>query len=299
MWQLISTGEATHSKGGGTLQTGVKTIPDFAKDATDRNRTSPLAFTGNKFEFRMVGSSDSVASPNIVLNTIVAEAFKEACDILEKADDFDMAVHDLIKKNATEHQRIVFNGNGYSKEWEEEAERRGLPNKKRMVDCIDALVSPTSVKLFEDFGVFTRNELEARAEIQYDAYSKAINIEARTMIDVTSKQIIPAVIRYITALAQSVNTVKSVCDADVSVQTELLSETSDLLSDTKVALQKLCDVTEEGAAIEGDNKQQAFIFADKVVPAMEALRSPIDKLEMIVDKDMWPMPSYGDLLFEV
>ncbi len=297
--QLISTGSATHSKKGGKLKTGVKTIPAFAKDATDRNRTSPFAFTGNKFEFRMVGSSDSVASPNIVLNTIVAESFKEACDVLENADDFDMAVHDLIKEYATDHQRIIFNGNGYSKEWEEEAAERGLPNIKKMVDSVEALVTPKAVKLFEEFGVFTKNELESRAEIQYESYSKAINIEARTMIDVTGKQIIPAVIKYATSLANSINQIKAVGDLDVSVQTELLSETSNLLSDTKVSLQHLVDVTEKAALMESDNKSKAMYYKEEVAPAMENLRKPIDQLEMLVDKDMWPMPSYGDLIFEV
>ena len=247
----------------------------------------------------MGGSSDSVASPNIVLNTIVAQSFKEACDYIEASDDMDIAVHDLIKKYANEHQRIIFNGNGYSKEWEEEAERRGLPNIKKMVDSIDALVSDKSIDLFESFGVFTKSELESRAEIQYSAYSKATNIEARTMIDVTGKQIIPAVIKFITQLANSVNAVKSVCDADVSVQTELIEETSALLSDTKVALQKLIDVTEQGSGLSDNCKQQAVFFKDEVAPAMEALRYPIDKLEMIVDKELWPMPSYGDLIFEV
>ena len=296
--QLISTGEATHSKEGGTLKTGVKSLPDLAKDATDRNRTSPFAFTGNKFEFRMVGSSDSISSPNVVLNTIVAEAFKNACDILEKADDFDMAVHDLIKEYATEHQRIIFNGNGYSDEWVKEAERRGLPNIRTMVDAIPALVTEKSVKLFEEFGVYTKAELLSRVEIQYEAYAKAINIEARTMIDIAGKQIIPAVVKYITSLANSINTVKAAADVDVSVQTELLTETSDLLSDTKRALAHLTDVTNLAAQIEGC-KAQAEYFRDNVVTAMADLREPVDKLEMIVDKDMWPMPSYGDLIFEV
>ena len=296
--QLISTGEATHSKAGGTLKTGVKSLPDLAKDATDRNRTSPFAFTGNKFEFRMVGSSDSISSPNVVLNTIVAEAFKNACDILEKADDFDMAVHDLIKEYATEHQRIIFNGNGYSDEWVKEAERRGLPNIRTMVDAIPALVTEKSVKLFEEFGVYTKAELLSRVEIQYEAYAKAINIEARTMIDIAGKQIIPAVVKYITSLANSINTVKAAADVDVSVQTELLTETSDLLSDTKRALAHLTDVTNLAAQIEGC-KAQAEYFRDNVVTAMADLREPVDKLEMIVDKDMWPMPSYGDLIFEV
>ena len=296
--QLISTGEATHSIKGSMLETGVKTLPDFMKDATDRNRTSPFAFTGNKFEFRMVGSQDSIAQPNVVLNTIVAEAFSEACDILEKADDFDLAVHDLIKKYATDHQRIVFNGNGYSDAWVEEAGRRGLPNIRSMVDAIPALNTEKAVKLFERFGVFTKAELDSRVEIEYETYAKEINIEAKTMIDIAGKQIIPAIIKYTTTLATSISAVKAACDADVSVQTELLTEVSDLLSETKVALSKLEEVTEKGASME-EGRDQAAFYRDEVMTTMSALRAPVDKLEMIVDKDVWPMPSYGDLLFEV
>ncbi|MDO4299120.1 MAG: glutamine synthetase III [Lachnospiraceae bacterium] len=295
--QLISTGAATHSLKGGVLETGVKTLPNLAKDATDRNRTSPFAFTGNKFEFRMVGSRDSIASPNIVLNTIVAEAFSDACDILEKADDFETAVHDLIKQYATEHQRIVFNGNGYSEEWVEEAERRGLPNIKSMVDAIPALVTDKAVKLFGKFGVFTEAELNSRVEIKYEAYAKAINIEAKAMIDIASKQIIPAVIKYTKSLADTVNAVTA-AGAEASVQIELLNETSALLSDTKVALAKLIDVTAE-AGTKAEGPEQAAYFHDVVMVAMSELRAPVDKLEMIVDKEMWPMPSYGDLIFEV
>lgn len=300
MAQLINTGAATHSLKGSILETGVKTLPDFMKDATDRNRTSPFAFTGNKFEFRMVGSQDSIAQPNVVLNTIVAEAFAEACDILEKADDFNTAVHDLIKKYATEHQRIVFNGNGYSDEWVEgEAVRRGLPNIKSMVDAIPALNTEKAVALFEKFGVFTKAELDSRVEIEYETYAKEINIEAKAMIDIASKQIVPSVIKYTTALANSVNAVKTACaDADISVQTELLNETSDLLSETKLALAKLIEVTDQGSAME-EGREQAVYYRDVVKSAMDALRAPVDKLEMIVDKDMWPMPSYGDLIFEV
>ena len=206
--QLIDTGEAAHSLKGGKLHTGVSTLPDFAKDATDRNRTSPFAFTGNKFEFRMVGSRDSVAAPNVVLNTIVAESFSDACDVLEKAEDFDLAVHDLIKEYASKHQRIVFNGNGYSDEWVKEAERRGLPNIKTMVESVECLTYDNTVEMFEKFDVFSRAELESRAEIKYEAYSKAINIEARSMIDIASKHIIPAVIQYVTSLANSINQVK-------------------------------------------------------------------------------------------
>ncbi len=295
--QLISTGEATHSLKGGKLETGVKTLPDLTKDATDRNRTSPFAFTGNKFEFRMVGSKDSIAAPNIVLNTIVAEAFAEASDVLEKADDFEMAVHDLIKKYLTEHQRIVFNGNGYSDAWVEEAERRGLPNIKSMVDAIPALTTDKAIGLFEKFHVFTKAELESRAEIQYETYAKAINIEAKAMIDIASKQIIPAVIKYTKSLADTVNSVTA-AGAEASVQSELLAETSGLLSDTKVALQKLIDLDKKSEEVP-EGTELAHYFHEKIVPAMAELRAPVDTLEMIVDKEMWPMPSYGDLMFEV
>ena len=295
--QLISTGTATSSKTGGVLQTGVKTLPDFAKDATDRNRTSPFAFTGNKFEFRMVGSRDSIASPNIVLNAIVAEAFCEACDALEGAENFDEAVHDLIKKYLTEHQRIVFNGNGYSDEWVAEAERRGLPNIHSMVDAIPTLVTDKAIKLFGKFGIFTEAELESRVEIKYENYAKAINIEARTMIDMASKQIIPAVIKYTKDLADTIIAVKQ-AGVDAPVQTELLAESSDLLSDTKVALAKLIEVTDTASAM-SEGREQAVYYHDMVMTAMSELRTPVDKLEMIVDKAVWPMPSYGDLLFEV
>ena len=295
--QLISTGEATHSLKGGKLQTGVDTLPDLAKDATDRNRTSPFAFTGNKFEFRMVGSRDSIAGPNVVLNTIVAEAFSEACDVLEKADNFDEAVHDLIKKYATEHQRVVFDGNGYSDAWVEEAERRGLPNIRSMVEAIPALTTDKAINMFEKFKVFTKAELESRAEIKFESYAKAINIEARTMIDMASKQIIPAIIKYTKELADTVVAVKEV-GADASVQAELLTEVSGLLAESKKALEALKVVTDQAAAMEEGEDQARFYHSD-VVPAMEALRAPVDKLEMIVDKEAWPMPSYGDLIFEV
>ncbi|MCI5603193.1 MAG: glutamine synthetase III [Lachnospiraceae bacterium] len=297
--QLISTGDATSSLKAGKLQTGVSTLPDLKKDATDRNRTSPFAFTGNKFEFRALGSSDSVASPNVVLNTIVAEAFCDIADELEKADDFDLALHDLIKKLATEHQRIVFNGDGYSDEWIAEAERRGLPNIKTMVDAIPALTTDKAIKLFEKFGVFTKAELESRAEVQYEAYSKALNIEAKAMIDIAGKQIIPAVIKATTELSTSIAAVKSASvGADTSVQEELLVETSTLLAETQKALANLKKVTAEAATKE-EGKEQATFFKDVIREAMAELRTPVDKLEMIVDKDLWPMPSYGDLIFEV
>ena len=295
--QLISTGEATHSLKGGKLQTGVDTLPDLAKDATDRNRTSPFAFTGNKFEFRMVGSRDSIAGPNVVLNTIVAEAFSEACDVLEKADNFDEAVHDLIKKYATEHQRVVFDGNGYSDAWVEEAERRGLPNIRSMVEAIPALTTDKAINMFEKFKVFTKAELESRAEIKFESYAKAINIEAKAMIDIAAKQIIPAVVKYTKELADTVLAVKE-AGADASVQAEMLADISGLLTETKAALKKLEAVTEEATGKE-EGKVQSEFYHFSVVPAMEGLRTPVDELEMIVDKEVWPMPSYGDLLFEV
>lgn len=296
--QLISTGVATHSKKGSKLHTGVKTLPDFMKDATDRNRTSPFAFTGNKFEFRMVGSRDSISECNVVLNTIAAQAFKEACDRLEAAPDFALAVHDLIKEYATDHQRIVFNGNGYAPEWAEEATRRGLPNFPSMVDAIPALTTEKAVSLFEEFHVFTRAELESRAEIQYEIYAKAINIEAKTMLDITTKQIIPAVIKYTTVLAQSINTVRAAAAVDVSVQLSLLEKCSNRLAETDKAMDVLAEAV---AHIEDypEGRERAVFCREKVVKAMEELRKPVDELEMLVDKEMWPMPSYGDLIFEV
>ena len=295
--QLISTGSATHSITGDKLDTGVKTLPVFSKDATDRNRTSPFAFTGNKFEFRMVGSRDSIANANIVLNTIVAEAFADACDVLEKADDFDLAVHDLIKEYMIESDKVVFNGNGYSDEWVAEAEKRGLPNIRSMVEAIPAITTDKAVALFERFNVFTKPELESRAEIEYEAYAKAINIEARTMIDMASKQFIPAVMKYTKQLADTVIAVKE-AGAEAEVQAEALTEVSALLKETKDALLALEKVTEEAAEKE-EGEVQATYYHSEVIPAMAALRAPVDKLEMIVDKEAWPMPSYGDLIFEV
>ena len=295
--QLIETGIADHAKEGGKLQTGVSTLPDLDKDATDRNRTSPFAFTGNKFEFRMVGSADSIASPNTTLNAIVAEAFCEAADILEKADDFDVAVHDLIKQYLTEHQRIIFNGNGYSDEWVAEAERRGLPNIKSMIEAASTLTTPKAVALFEKFHIFTKTELESREEIIYETYAKTINIEALTMIDMAGKQIVPAVVKYSKSLADTVNAVKA-AGVDASVQVELLKEVSEKLIKMQAALEALKKAEKEAAAIE-DAKQQAFFYKDTVKEIMAQLRQPADELEMIVDKEMWPFPTYGELMFEV
>lgn len=295
--QLVETGEAAHCLEGGKLETGVSTLPDFVKDATDRNRTSPFAFTGNKFEFRMVGSADSIGSPNTTLNAIIAEAFCEAADILEKAEDFDMAVHDLIKEYMTRHQRIIFNGNGYSEEWVKEAEKRGLPNINSMVEAVDTLTTDKSVNLFEKFGIFTKVELESRAEVLYETYAKTLNIEALTMIDMAAKQILPAVVRYTKVLADTVLAVKA-AGADAAVQVQLLNDVSARLAETQAALAELEKVAAQAAAIE-DAKAQAFFYKDTVKIAMDALRTPVDALEMMVDKDIWPMPTYGELTFEV
>ena len=295
--QLIETGDAAKVKEGGKLLTGVSTLPDLQKDATDRNRTSPFAFTGNKFEFRMVGSADSIASPNTTLNAIVAEAFCEAADILEKADDFDMAVHDLIKEYLTKRQRIIFNGNGYSDEWVAEAERRGLPNIKSMIEAAPTLTTDKAVKLFEKFHIFTKVELESREEIIYETYAKTINIEALTMIDMAGKDIIPAVSAYTGDLANTVLAVKE-AGATASTQVELLKKVDGLLTEAQAALETLQTETAKASAIE-DVKAQAFYYKDTVKAAMDALRAPVDKLEMVVDSDIWPMPTYGELMFEV
>ena len=295
--QLVETGAAASSIKGQKLATGVSTLQEFITDATDRNRTSPFAFTGNKFEFRMVGSSDSIASPNTTLNAIVAEAFCEAADTLEAAEDFDMGVHDLIKEYMTENQQIIFNGNGYSEEWVAEAERRGLPNIKSMVESIDSITTEKAVDLYEKFAIFTRIELESRAEVLYEKYAKTINIEARTMIDMATKQYIPAFVKYTKTLADTVLRVRE-CGVDADVQTAMLAEVSAKLKDAKFASTKLIAVLENAVKIE-DMKKKANYYRNTVIPAMDALRAPIDELEMIMDAKDWPVPTYADLMFEV
>ena len=295
--QLVETGSASSLIQGGTLQTGVSTLPDFKKDATDRNRTSPFAFTGNKFEFRMVGSEDSIGSPNTILNTIVAEAFCEAADILENAENFDMACHDLIKELMTKHQRIIFNGDGYAPEWIEEAKRRGLPNIPSMVEAVDTLTTEKSIRLFERFGIFTKAELESRAEILYETYAKTINIEALTMVDMANKQLVPSVMAYARELSETVNAMNT-AGADISATGALLHRVTGLLNEMQSARITLSDIEKKGAVMER-GREQAFYYREKVVPAMDALRKPAYELERIVDKAYWPFPTYADLLFEV
>ena len=295
--QLVETGAANTCIEGERLDTGVSTLPDFVKDATDRNRTSPFAFTGNKFEFRSLGSSDSVASPNTTLNTIVAEAFCEAADRIEASDNIEKAVHDLIKEYMTAHRRIIFNGDGYSEAWVREAARRGLPNIDNMVDTVEVLTKDKSVKLFERFGIFTKAELESRAEILYETYSKTINIEAKTMLAMAKQQIIPAVLKFQKSLAETIYYTREIA-MDDSVSTELLSNVTTLLTETKKAVDELQKVTDTAVTLP-DGKEKATYYRDKVTTAMKTLRTPVDKLEMIVDKDIWPMPTYADLIFEV
>ena len=295
--QLVETGCADHSIQGEKLLTGVSTLTDIEKDATDRNRTSPFAFTGNKFEFRSVGSSDSIASPNTTLNAIVAEAFCEAADELEKADNLEMAIHDMIKRYMTEHQRIIFNGDGYSQGWVDEAARRGLPNIKSMIDASSALTTEKSVALFEKFGIYSRTELQSREEITYEIYSKSINIEALTMIDMARKLYLPAVMSYTGELAKSVKALNEI-GMDSSVQTKVLSNISAELAKANAALEALEAAVAKAKLIK-NGKDKAYAFKDEVKVAMDNLRKPVDALETMVDKKAWPVPTYADLLFEV
>ena len=297
--QIVSNADSIKLLATGKLDSGVSTVPVLNRDATDRNRTTPFAFTGNKFEFRMVGSSDSIADANTTLNAIVAEALCQAADELEAADDFSTACMQVIHRNMTEHQRIIFNGDGYSEEWVQEAARRGLPNLPSLVDAVPALTTQKAINLFTHFGIYTPQELEARAEIMYETYIKVIKIEANTMIHMAAKHYIPAVIHYTTRLAQSINAVASACpQAELSVQRKLLQEVSRYLADASTALEQLKPLMGRVDSINGV-KEMALAYHDAVVPAMDALRYPIDTLELMVDKSIWPVPTYGDLMFEV
>lgn len=295
--QLVETGEASKLKAGGKLKTGVSTLPDFEKDATDRNRTSPFAFTGNKFEFRTVGSSDSIGSANTTINTIVAESFSEASDEIEKATDFNAAVHHIIKKNFTEHQRVIFSGDGYSMKWVEEAKRRGLSNAPTMAEAIGALTTDKAVALYEKFHIFTKAELESRSEVLYETYSKTVNIEAHTMTAMASKEIIPAVMAYAGSLAKTCKDMKEV-GVKPTVPHKLLVQVNDNLTEMQNALECMKEERKKAVGI-SSQKERAFYYKEHVVPAMKALREPADRLEKIVDKEYWPFPTYADLMFEV
>ncbi len=297
--QLDMNGEATSSKQGSALDSGVSTLPSFMKDATDRNRTSPFAFTGNKFEFRMVGSTQSIATPNIILNTIVADAMCKAADELEKADNFDMAVHDMIKQLVTKHKRIVFNGNGYSDEWVEEATKRGLPNIKCMVDSIEYLVKDKSIEVFTKYNVLSEAELHSRSEIYYENYAKSINIEAKTMIDMVKKDIIPAIMKYQSKIATTVINLKAAGIEEVSVQTNILENIAKELVEVQETLVKLENAIVTASTLEENLSEQAKYFHDTVTIIMGEVRKPVDALEQLVAEEDWPFPQYSKLLFDI
>jgi glutamine synthetase len=297
--EQIKEGALTSSTKASAMDLGVTTLPKFAKDVTDRNRTSPFAFTGNKFEFRMVGSSASVSGPNIVLNTIVAEVLKEIADELEIAEDFNATLKTIIERLIKAHSRIIFNGDGYSEDWLEEAERRELPNIKTAVEAIKVFDEPEYVDLFLRHGVFFKGEIAARQEIMFEEYIKTINIEALTMIEMAKKEIMPSVIEFATSLADSINAIKAaVPSAMVSVQENLLIKISELLVEAQEKLVALEEEVVKTHMIE-DIEEEAFAFKFNVFEKMVDLRKPCDELEVIVAEDYWPYPTYSDLLFRV
>ncbi len=295
--EQIENGSLTSSKSETSMKIGVSTMPSIKKDVTDRNRTSPFAFTGNKFEFRMVASSESIACSNYILNTIVAESLKQFADELEKADNFDEALEKLMQKVVKEHKRVIFNGNGYSDEWLEEAARRGLPNCKSVVDSVYAMTEPRTIKMFKDHGVLTEVECASRAEIAYESYTNRVLIEARTMIDMAAKQIKPAVIAYAKTVADTVSSIETV-GADSSVERELLTNITANIKALDTAYKKLSEAIAKSDTI-SEVKDKAMFVKDEVFTAMGELRAPADELEMLVDEEYWPFPTYGDILFYV
>ena len=275
------------------MRVGVDVMPPIPKDTTDRNRTSPLAFTGNKFEFRMVGSSQSVSGPNIALNTIMAEELSKFADVLEKADDFDTALHDLVCKAFTDHQRIIFDGNGYSDEWKQKAARRGLSNLASTAECLPAYVAPRNVELVTKHGIYTEAEFFARYSIYLDSYNKVVNIEARTMVDMVLHQILPAALRYTHALCEGIATKKTLgspCRAETKL-VERLSAATDALYDNVEKLKSDLEL------MPNDAKARADYFHSTITTDMDAVRHEADLLEQLTDKSYWPYPTYSDLLF--
>lgn len=298
--EQIEKGPATSSISSSELTIGVNTLPHLPKDATDRNRTSPFAFTGNKFEFRMVPSSASIAGCNFVLNTIVAETLSEIADKLESASDLNAEIQSILTDIVRNHKRIIFNGNGYSDEWVEEAERRGLPNIKSTVESAKAMISEKNQAVLEKHGVLSKVEAESRYEITLENYNKVINIEALTTLEMTKRQIIPAVIKFATSLAESINTIKATgIDADISVQTQLLTEVSTLTASLNKNVALLEKAVEKADNFEGDIFDLGMIYRYEVFEQMNTLRVYADKLETIVDKEFWPLPTYEDMLFNI
>ena len=281
------------------MDLGVDVLPKFSKDTTDRNRTSPFAFTGNKFEFRMPGSAENLSDCNTILNTAVAKELKGYADELEGAEDFTSAAIALVKRTIRDHRRVIFNGNGYTAEWEEEAARRGLPNKKNTPAALPALVDPKNIRLMEDFGVLTKVEMESRYEVEMEHYAKIINIEALTMLEMARKQLLPAVNSYMSEVANTAATKLAVSEA-LSVRSETktltkLSADADAMSD---AIDVLQDVVDAAEALTSES-EKAVAFHDNVIPAMDALRAAADDAETICGEDYWPLPSYSKMLYYV
>ena len=297
--EAIESGKTYNGSGIEKMEIGVHVLPSFPKDTTDRNRTSPFAFTGNKFEFRSLGSSQSISGPNIILNTIVAEELKQFADELEGAEDFTEKLNELIKKTIKEHKRIIFNGDGYSDEWKAEAKKRGLLNLKTTVDALPAFLAPKNVELFTKHKIFTEKEMESRYEILLETYSKVINIEGLTMVDMAKKQILPAVNSYIGNLASTAKKKLSVTEGlSCRMEKDLLEKLSVLEDSAYDKANKLAALLEEGGKL-SDGLAQATFYKDQILPAMEALRSDCDALEVDTAESSWPFPQYGDLLFHI
>ncbi|BCZ45257.1 glutamine synthetase [Clostridium gelidum] len=298
--EQIEKGPATSSISSSELTIGVNTLPPLPKDATDRNRTSPFAFTGNKFEFRMVPSSASISGCNFVLNTIVAETLSEIADKLEKATDLNAEIQSILTNIVKTHKRIIFNGNGYSDEWVVEAERRGLPNIKSTVEAAKAMISEKNQAVLEKHGVLTKVESTSRYEITLENYNKIINIEALTTLEMAKRQIIPAVIQFTTSLAESINSIKATgINADISVQTELLTEVSTLTASLNKNVKILEKAVEKADNFQGDIFDLGMMYRYEVFEQMNTLRADADKLETMVDEEFWPLPTYGDMLFNI
>ena len=297
--EAIESGKPYNGSGAEKMEIGVHVLPSFPKDTTDRNRTSPFAFTGNKFEFRSLGSSQSISGPNIILNTIVAEELKQFADELEGAEDFTEKLNELIKKTIKEHKRIIFNGDGYSDEWKAEAEKRGLLNLKTTVDALPTFLAPKNVELFTKHKIFTEKEMESRYEILLETYSKVINIEGLTMVDMAKKQILPAVNSYIGDLASTAKKKLAVTEGlSCKMEKDLLEKLSVLEDSAYDKANKLAALLEEGGKI-SDGLAQATFYKDQILPAMEELRSDCDALEVDTAESSWPFPQYGDLLFHI
>ncbi len=298
--EQIKAGALTSSKEAETMKLGVTTLPDFPKDVTDRNRTSPFAFTGNRFEFRMVGSNQSISGPSIVLNTILAEVLSRIADRLEGVENFELELSHILEELVKDHYDVIFNGDGYSEDWVDEAERRGLPNIKTTPEAISVFNRPEYVEMFAKHSVFSQQEVTARQEIMFEEYSKNINIEALTMVEIAKREILPAVMEYMGALSNTILSIKSaVPSADVSVQTALVERMSNLVKEANDKVDELDTMVNRVHHEIEDFEKQAYAYKFEVFPAMEALRKPCDELETIVSEEFWPFPTYSDLLFRV